>query len=159
MIRRALRAAGAVLALFHVWLFAGQLWDGRLADPALLLRWIGAGVLVAALVVLYRQGISIVHGRKAVAIWLLAALLHGPAVAQSIEGIGEPALPTIVAALGQFAAASAVAGLALALAWIRRRRRDGVASQGVRIPIARVRAGQSSGHSFSRFAPRPPPVR
>jgi hypothetical protein len=159
MIRRALLAAGALLALFHVWLFADQLWDGRLADPAVLLRWIAAAALVVALVVLYRQGISIVHGRKAVAIWLLAALLHGPAVARSIEGIGEPALPTFVAALGQLAAASAVAGLALALAWLRGRRRDVVASRGVRIPAVRVRAGQSSTYAFSRFSPRPPPVR
>ena len=159
MIRRALLAAGALLALFHVWLFAGQVWDGRLSDPVVLLRWIVAGALVAALVVLYRQGISIVHGRKAVAIWLLAALLHGPAVARSIEGLGEPALPGFVITLGQLAGASAALGLALSLAWIRARRRDVVALRRVRIPVVRVRAEQSSAHAFSRFSPRPPPVR
>ena len=112
----------------------------------------------AALVVLYRQGISIVYGRKAVAIWLLAALLHGPAVARSIEGLGEPALPGFVVTLGQLAGASAALGLALSLAWIRRRRRDVIASRGVRIPVVRVRAGQSPAHAFSRFSPRPPPL-
>jgi hypothetical protein len=158
MIRRALLAAGALLALFHVWLFAGQVWDGRLADPGVLFRWFVAGALVAALVALYRQGISILRGRKAVTIWLLAGLLHGPAVAQSIEGLGEPALPEVVATLAPFAAASAAAGLAIGLAWIGGRRRVASAPQAVRIPVVRVRARQSSAHAFSRFSPRPPPL-
>jgi hypothetical protein len=100
-----------------------------------------------------------VRGRKAVAIWLLAALLHGPAVARGIEGIGEPALPTIVAALGQFAIGSTVAGLALALAWIRGRRRDIGILRPLRIPATRPSAGLSSVYVFVRFSPRPPPVR
>ena len=99
LIRRALLTAGALLALFHVWLFAGQAWNGHLADPALLLRWLFAGGLVAALVGLRRQGTSIFRGRKAVAIWVLAALLHGPAVARRIDRLGEPALPEFVVTL------------------------------------------------------------
>lgn len=158
MIRRALLAAGALLALFHVWLFAGQVWDGRLSDPGVLSRWFVAGALVAALVALYRQGISIVRGRKAVAIWLLAGLLHGPAVARSIEGFGEPALPEVVATLAPFAAATAAAGLAIALAWMGGRRRVAITPRAVRIPVVRVRARQSSAHAFSRFSPRPPPL-
>jgi hypothetical protein len=149
-----------LLALFHVWLFAGQVWDGRLADPVVLLRWVVAGALVAALVVLYRQGISIVHGRKAVAIWLLAALLHGPAVARSIQGLGEPALPGFVTTLTQIATASGAAlGLAWALARIRSRRRVATLSRAFRIPLIRPRAGLSYAHAFVRFSPRPPPVR
>ena len=108
LIRRALLTAGALLALFHVWLFAGQAWNGHLADPALLLRWLFAGGLVAALVGLRRQGTSIFRGRKAVAIWVLAALLHGPAVARRIDRLGEPALPEFVVTLTQLAAASSL---------------------------------------------------
>jgi NADH:ubiquinone oxidoreductase subunit K len=158
MIRRALLAAGALLALFHFWLFAGQAWDGRLSDPVVLLRWLAAGALVAALVGLHRRGISIVRGRKAVAIWLLAVLLHGPAVARSIEGLGEPAFPGFVATLTQIAAASAAVGLSLALAWIRRRR-AGVIARSIRIPVIRPSAGMPSTYGFVRFSPRPPPLR
>jgi hypothetical protein len=158
MIRRTFLAAGALLALFHVWLFAGQAWDGRLADPVVVLRWLAAGALVAALVGLHRRGLSILRCRKAVAIWLLAALLHGPAVARSIEGLGEPALPGFVATLTQIAAASAALGLALALASIRRRRFV-IAACSFRVPVTRRSIGLSSRYGFVRFSPRPPPVR
>jgi hypothetical protein len=158
MIRRALLAAGALLALFHVWLFAGQAWDGRLADPGVLLRWIVAGALIAALVVLYWQGASIVRGRKAVAIWLLATLLHGPAVARNIERLGEPAIPELVAALAQFAAASAAVGLTLLFAWIRRRRFV-VAPGSFHVQVTRQSSGLLSTYGFVRFSPRPPPGR
>jgi NADH:ubiquinone oxidoreductase subunit K len=124
-----------------------------------LLRWLAAGVLVAALVGLQRRGLSIVRGRKAVAIWLLAALLHGPAVARSIEGLGEPALPGFVATLTQIATASAATvGLALLLAWIRRRR-VGIASESFHVPVSRLSIGLSPTYGFVRFTPRPPPGR
>jgi hypothetical protein len=160
MIRRALLASGAVLALFHVWLFAGQVWEGRLADPVVLLRWLAAGALVAALVGLHRRGASILRGRKAVAIWLVAALLHGPAVARSIEGLGEPALPGFVATLTQIAAVSGAAlGLAWALGRAWRRRRAAIAAPDIRIPQTSPPAGLSIAHAFVRFSPRPPPGR
>ena len=157
MIRRALLTAGALLALFHVWLFAGQAWNGHLGDPALLLRWLFAGGLVAALVGLRRQGTSIFRGRKAVAIWVLAALLHGPAVARRIDRLGEPALPEFVVTLTQLAAASS---LVLTLAWAfgRMSRRRIVAPTPVQIPVALPRAGLSFARAFVRFTPRPPPI-
>ena len=157
MIRRVLLAAGALLGLFHVWLFAGQAWNGQLGDPALLLRWLLAGGLVAALVVLRRQGASIFRGRKAVAIWVLAALLHGPAVARRIDRLSEPALPEFVVTLTQLAAAS---GLVLTLAWAfgrMSRRRIGTAPA-YRIPVTFSRAGLSPVRGFDPFAPRPPPI-
>ena len=49
MVRKVLTAAGTLLAGFHVWLFIGQLGDGRLADAALLARWGVAGGLGVAL--------------------------------------------------------------------------------------------------------------
>jgi hypothetical protein len=157
MTRRVLLAAGALLALFHVWLLAGQAWDGQLADPALILRWLFAGALVAALVGLRRQGASIFRGRKAVAIWLLAALLHGPAAARRLDGLGEPALPEFVSTFTQLLV---VSGAALGLAWAlgRVRVRRFVAGARARCSTAaRSHARLSGGYRFAHFLPRPPP--
>lgn len=159
LIRRVLLAAGAALALFHAWLFADQAWNGRLADPALILRWLVAGGLVAAMVGLRRQGESIFRGRKAVAIWVLAALLHGPAAAQRIDALGEPALPEFVATLTQLVAASgAMLTLARALGRIRNRRRAAAGTRAARVPVVQPPAGLSFAHAFVRFTPRPPPI-
>ncbi|MGE5834188.1 MAG: hypothetical protein ACM4AI_06895 [Acidobacteriota bacterium] len=160
MIRRSVLGAGALIVLFHAWLLAGQAWDGRLADPALILRWAVAGAIVVALIALRRAGTSVFRGRKAVAIWLLAALLHGPAAARHLDGIGEPALPEFVATLTQLAVAS---GAALGLGWlfaralVRRREialvRDDLAARDCPRPFS------SPTTSFVRFSPRPPPIR
>ena len=160
MVRRVLVGAGALLALFHVWLFAGQAWDGQLADPALILRWAAAGAIVAALFALRRTGASMFRGRKTVAIWLLAALLHGPAAARHIEGLGEPALPEFVATLTQIAVAS---GAALGLGWLLAR---AIVRRG-EIPLLRAafvlrdrpRPVSILSRDFVRFSPRPPPFR
>ncbi|HYN06703.1 MAG TPA: hypothetical protein VES67_04870 [Vicinamibacterales bacterium] len=158
MIRRVLLTAGALLALFHVWLFAGQAWDGQLADPALILRWLFAGALVGALAGLRRQGASIFRGRKAVAIWLLAALLHGPAAARGIEGLGEPALPEFVATFTQLLVASGAAfRLAWALGRTRVRRQIVPGGRSLRIAFNQSRIRPLSGYGLLQFAPRPPP--
>ena len=109
--RRALTAAAGSLAIFHVWLFAGQLRNGELlSDPGLLARWFAALGLAGALFVLKRRGISLVVGRKAVAVWALVALLHGPALAGRIEAVEQPAVADAVTLLARIAAAS-IAGL------------------------------------------------
>jgi hypothetical protein len=158
MIRRILLAAGGSLALFHVWLFAGQAWEGQLADPALILRWLFAAALVAALVGLRRQGASIFRGRNAVAIWLLAALLHGPAAAHRLDGLGEPALPEFVSTFTQLLV---VSGAAFGLAWAFGRvrvRRFGAGAQARRVTSVQPRAGLSAGYRFPHLLPRPPPA-
>ena len=73
MFRRTVTALGALLVLFHVGLLAGQAWDGQLADPSVLVRWLLAGGLAWALAGLRRSGIPVFFSRKAVALWLLAA--------------------------------------------------------------------------------------
>ena len=79
--RKALAWAVAALAVFHAWLLAGQVWDGTLvAEPGLLWRWAVAAVLVVGLEGLRRRGASLIRGRQSLTIWLVAALLHGPAV-------------------------------------------------------------------------------
>src|SRR5688572_1289142 len=84
LIRASLAVAGAALFGFHGWLFAAQLAAGRLEDPWLVFRWIVAASLVAAFAAVLRRGASI-WGRKSIAIWVLAALLHGPAIASDLQ--------------------------------------------------------------------------
>src|SRR6188508_2835865 len=98
MIRASLALAGAALIGFHGWLFAGQIAAGRFEDPWVVFRWIAAAGLVAALVAVRRDGVSIL-GRKSIAIWVLAALLHGPAIASDLQtDFNSFALPETVAA-------------------------------------------------------------
>jgi hypothetical protein len=156
MFRRLATALGGTLVLFHGWLLGSQAWDGELGEPGLVLRWVIAAGLVTALAGLRRRGDSIVLGRKAISIWLLAALLHGPAVAGAAAAHDSPALPESVTALVQIAAASVAVGLGLALLialFIGRLALAFDALAGVGIPHVRA--------SFSArvlpFAPRPPP--
>jgi len=122
MFRRLAAALGGLLVLFHLWLFGSQLLDGRLTELGPVLRWLMAGGLVAALAGLHRRGASLFKGRKAISIWLLAALLHGPAMAGAGSAYESPALAEVVTALVQIAAASVTLGLGLTLlAGLRRR--------------------------------------
>jgi hypothetical protein len=158
MPRRVVPILGALLVLFHAWLLGSQLWDGQLSDPGLLLRWGVAGGLLAALAGLRRRGLSVFWGRRAVSIWLLAALLHGPAMAGG-DGITSdaPALPEAVTAALQIAAASIIVGLGLLGLLAARVRRDdprtwlAIRHSASIDPATRPRAA-------TPFAPRPPPV-
>jgi len=156
MFRRAVLALGGLLVLFHAWLLATQVWDGQLAEPGLVLRWLVAAGLAAALDGLRRRGASMFWGRQAVAIWLLAALLHGPAMVARAGAHDSPALPEAVTILVQVAAASAALGLGLLVvaALAGRAPRRGLAV--IRIAAARPRRPLDAAH-LVRFAPRPPP--
>ena len=157
MVRRLLAGAGALLALFHVWLFAGQLWDGRLDDPALILRWLAAGGLVAGLAAMHRRGLSVVRSRQAATIWLLAALLHGPALASRIDDGGALGLPEVAATLSQLAiAAVAAIGLGLVLSHLRRRPATVRAFQYVAAHRTHVTA--PAVIALDSLCPRPPPA-
>jgi hypothetical protein len=156
MFRRLVAAAGGLLVLFHLWLFGSQLLDGRLTELGPILRWLMALGLVAALVALRRSGASMVKGRPAVAIWVLAALLHGPAIASDTKRYEAPALAEIVTTLAQIASASVAVGLGLALlaGWVRR-------LTAPRLVVARA-VGRRRTRPFHpgrslRVASRPPP--
>ncbi len=89
------RALAALLLASHGWLLASQWSAGRLSEPGLLVRWAAAIVLAVALTALYRSGVSLVS-RKSMVIWLLAALLHGPAIASRTgDGFDLTALPEV----------------------------------------------------------------
>ena len=158
MFRRILAAAAAALALFHVWLFAGQALQGELADPARLARWLFALLLLAALAACYRAGVPLLRGRRAVAIWLLAALLHGPAIGERLDGLGTPSIPEAVSALASLGAAAAGALGILLLLWIARAPRAASAPVHL-LAIVRAAFGPLAPDAHAAFAPRPPPLR
>ena len=118
--RRILAAAGVLLGIFHVWLFADQLLNGRLADPAVLVRWAVSGGLGWLLFGAWR-GAARLGSRKTVAIWLLAALLHAPAVAKRLDSPAELAFPDVVATLVKVTLGAGVVLLFSLLGRIRRR--------------------------------------
>jgi hypothetical protein len=147
-------AIGGTLVLFHGWLLGGQAWQGQLADPALTVRWLLAGALLVAFAALRQRGASI-WGRKAIALWLLAALLHGPAVTDLSMRLGSPALPEAVTTLAQIAAVSVIlgVGLALLIALVIRRSAPLLLSTAV----GRFHSRGSRPAWALPFAPRPPP--
>ncbi len=158
MVRKALATAGLLLVLFHGWLFVGQVWTGELADLTLVARWLISGGLVWGLYQLKRQGAPIFFGRKAVALWVLAALLHGPALAERIAAPGDPAIHEIVATVAQIVTgAAAVVGLVLFTGLLSStRRRTPTVFTAIRSDHA-IEGALAPGTCF-RFAPRPPPV-
>jgi hypothetical protein len=76
----------AALVLFHGWLVARRLSDPATLPPSVLFRWLGAFAVVAALLWLRRLGLPLFHGRKALAVWTVALLLHVNAGAAPLAG-------------------------------------------------------------------------
>lgn len=155
MIRRSLTLASAALAVFHVWLFAGQVWSGAISDPGLLVRWLVAAGLIAGLVILKRRGESLVWGRKAVAMWVLAALLHGPALTTRLH-TDVPPIPEVIVTLAQsLATLGGLIGLGWFLAGLLLRHRHLFVVLGRPADDEFVPACLPA--AVVAFAPRPPP--
>jgi hypothetical protein len=76
-LRHVAGASVAGLVLFHGWLVARRLSDPAALPPGILLRWLGAFAVVGALLWLRRLGLPLLRGRKALAVWTVALLLHG----------------------------------------------------------------------------------
>ncbi len=151
---RALAAlAGVLLAAFHLWLLGHQAWTGQL-EYAESLRWLTAVGLVGGLVALHRRGTSLLCDRKATAVWVLAALLHGPALADDTSltnrFLGE-APEAAVLLVG------AITSLGLALAGRRAQARRAGASSLVVLMAAQAAALPASLVPGVGFLPRPPP--
>jgi hypothetical protein len=93
-------------------------------------------------------------------IWLLAALLHGPAVAAHAgDANGLQTLPETAATL--LIQTTAVAGVLIATLWLiagLARRRDAANTAWSFVPVLSVPAFQDDGFSV-RVTARPPPAR
>jgi len=157
MVRKVLTAAGALVAGFHVWLFVSQLGDGRLADVSVLARWGVAAGLGVALWYLRRQNVPLFWGRKAVAIWLLAAVLHGPSLTDRLAAVDTSASADVVAVMLQVTAGAAWLTL-LVLAAVTLRRRASASDPWLRLAAPHVRLSIYR-LSSTPVAPRPPPAR
>lgn len=155
MLRRSVVALGALLGGFHLWLLGNQAWSGQLSDPGVVLRWLIALALGVGLVAITRRGGSL-FGRQAVAMWALAAVLHGPALGNDVDGFATPALPEVVATVAQAAAAIAAVGLAL-LALFALTLSSAHPGAGLAPTAAPVPAGALSALRTSGVLPRPPP--
>lgn len=153
-IRQALGLLGGALAAFHGWLFATQAASGQLDDPWLIFRWIAAACLVGAVAAVRRSGGS-VWGRKGIAIWVLAALLHGPAISNDV-GVGSIALPETVATsvLQLLTSAALSVGLLLLSGLLRARRRP---LRAVVCALAFAAAPRLATGFTPPFFSRPPP--
>lgn len=157
-LRAASIAAGAVLVAFHGWLFAGQIADGSLTDPWLVFRWIAAAGLVAALAAVRARGGSI-WDRQGIAIWVLAAVLHGPAVvANGRDAFDSLALPEAAVTFVLQLVGSATVGLGLwllAAIFAGRRRR---VSHAFDLPLAFAAPGILADGFSPPYSSRPPPL-
>jgi hypothetical protein len=145
--------AGTLLAAFHAWLLGKQAWTGQL-DYDTSLRWLLAFGLVCALLALRRYGVSL-RGRRATALWVLAAMLHGPALADAVQ----PGAPVPAEASGvAIQIAGAAVGLALVIAFARIARSRRVMDS--RAPLAGPSrlANVPQLVVTSAFLPRPPPI-
>ena len=155
MFRRLGTLVWGVLGVFHLWLLTQQVWSGRF-DQAEAVRWALALGLVGAFVVLRRRGGSLFRDRRATAIWVLLALLHGPALANRVDLVAE-ALPQAPAIAAQMICAAAGLGLALASA---ARRRDARVMALLAVAIGDWMPAMRTldAHVGARFLPRPPPA-
>ena len=152
MLRGLMRVAAGLLVGFHVWLLAGQVSSGQLLEPERLFRWAIAAGLAAGIILLRRQGAAL-FGRRALVVWLLAGMLHVPAIANRLDSFDTP----VAVSLTQLTLVSVAAGLGLRLVG--------------RIPVARLAvirrpdfvvvvggpALAISSGSLPHLASRPPP--
>jgi hypothetical protein len=158
---RLLQAAGLGLVVFHVWLFASMVADGRLTEPAVAFRWAVAAGLAVGLVSLRRAGLPLFTSRRGAALWVLVVLLHASAFTNP-AGPAPGGTTDTVALLFVLPATSA--GVAAAAAHILERARAGAASR----PAISVLRGlwrlaepalpPYRDHGSASLSPRAPPL-
>lgn len=154
------RVLAAILIGSHGWLLATQWQAGRLTEPGLLLRWAAAIGIGLSMWALYHSGAAL-FSRKSVVIWLLAALLHGPAVASRTGvDVNFSAIPEvgITAVLQSAVVAGALALTVLLLTTLLRRRTPMVVRAWSFIALLGSTLATSDGFSAIVSA-RPPPAR
>ena len=158
LVRPFIAAAGALLVAFHGWLLASQFLQGELAEPWLLLRWALAAGLATSLVVLRRRGHSLAS-RQSVAVWVLAALLHGPAVVADYGGaLQNLAVPETATVVLKIVAASAALVLTLMIFGVALARRTRHSLDLRLLAFGFHPTGALAGGFSPPFAPRPPPL-
>ncbi len=69
-------AAGALLVVFHLLLFADRIAAATIVAPEAVLRWLGAAGLLALALLFRRNRLPMASGRSGFAFWALVLLLH-----------------------------------------------------------------------------------
>lgn len=91
----ALALGAAYLVALHAELLWQRIASQTLFEPLVALKWAGAAALVAGLAWMWRAGIPILRGRRAVVFWMLVLLLHAgttvPAVEDLAADLSDPA--------------------------------------------------------------------
>jgi len=151
MFRWLMRALWALLVGFHVWLLAGHVSTGQLLEPERLFRWVVAAGLAAGLILLRRQGVAI-FGRRAMVVWVLAGLLHVPAIANRLDSFDAPA-----ASLTELALVSVAVGLGLRLVGRMSVARAATTGRPDFFVVVAAPAVAVSSGSLPHLASRPPP--
>jgi hypothetical protein len=152
MFRWLMRAVWALLVGFHVWLLAGHVSTGELLEPERLFRWVIAAGLAAGLILLRRQGVAI-FGRRAMVVWVLAGLLHVPAIANRLDSFDAP----IAASLSELALVSVAVGLGLRLVGRMSVARSATTARPDFFVVVAAPAVAISSGSLPHLASRPPP--
>jgi len=149
--------AGAALVGFHGWLFAAQIADGRFEDSWLVFRWLVAVGMVGSLAAI-RHATGSMWTRQGLAVWLLAGLLHGPAINADFGNSINWAPPETVATsiLQSLMSVSALAVTLWMVAGML-----GLRDRHARLPVSGVaahcHAGVFDGGFSPQYSSRPPP--
>lgn len=151
------RVAAGTLIAFHGVLLANQAFVGAV-DVARALRWaVGAFILLALRELNSRTTLTRPRDRSAlVSLWLIAALLHGPALVDRFDDASVTNAPTL-AALTSSVAVGVVATLAALRLVFRRRAPLGVPPS-LRAFLSRSILFVRTRRIGSAFLPRPPPL-
>ena len=147
-----MRLAGALLVAFHVWLLAGSVSSGEFLEPERLFRWVIAAGLAAGIILLRRQGAAL-FGRRAMVVWLVAGLLHVPAIANRLDSFDAP----VAASLTELALVSVAVGLGLRLVGRMSVARSATTSRTDFFVVIAAPAVAISSGSLPHLASRPPP--
>jgi len=158
--RVALRALGrlafAALAVFHAWVLATHLLQGKAFEPDTAIRWLVAAVVLIGFRALSRRGLPLFSGRHAVVLWLLVVLIHCSAAWSGGTASLEAGLPETVTALAQLLTVVGVLGVVLGIALASARRPWDARRPAFPAPVL-IGGLPSTGVAF-RFSPRPPPL-
>jgi hypothetical protein len=149
--------AGVALALLHIWIFWDRLVTGRLEGGSAI-RWISGVLLVAGLVWLKRQGVSLWRGRPALTAWLLVVLLHlWSAGSQPVTAAPNEPVDTTASTFLLPLTAATLAGVAGLLIVGRRPRRPSPLMAAGAAVVQALFHGRSS-HPLAIRVPRAPPL-
>lgn len=157
-------AFAALLAIslvpFHVWLLWERLSDLSIRQPGVALRWLAAAAIIAAGLRELRAGRPLLRGKRALALWTLAFLLHAgttPALARPLPLVAPPPAVHLFWLVPFGLTGGLPESLLRLLSAVRRRRPSFSATRFWQRVSARI-LPLALGQRPALGAPRPPPL-